>query len=140
RNGTPPLLDILAQAERVARACSPTSAAPPTAPPPSGPLLDARGRRRSIATTPGFHRGVAPANKGKHYKPTPPSVAECMDMLRSCAPTPYGRRLYAGIALLWQGALRSFEALALVDADLNEEVGSIDIRCGKGGKAATITM
>ena len=34
------------------------------------PLLDAAGRRRSPATTPGFRTGIAPRNKGQRYPPT----------------------------------------------------------------------
>jgi hypothetical protein len=33
----------------------------------SQPLLDAAGRRRSPATTPGFRAGIAPRNKDQTY-------------------------------------------------------------------------
>ena len=36
----------------------------------SQPLLDAAGRRRSPATTPGWRAGIAPRNKGQRYLPT----------------------------------------------------------------------
>jgi site-specific recombinase XerD len=55
-------------------------------------------------------------------------------------PTPYGRRLYAAIVLMWQGALRAFEALAVTEADLDDESGRIQIRHGKGDKQAMIRM
>jgi hypothetical protein len=103
-------------------------------------VLDARGRHRSPANRPGAHRGVAPANKGMRFPPDPPTVTECMAMLRACPPTPYGRRLYAAIVLMWQGALRAFEALAVTEADLDDESGRIQIRHGKGDKQAMIRM
>jgi hypothetical protein len=34
------------------------------------PLLDAAGRQRSPATTPGFRAGIAPRNKGQRYPRT----------------------------------------------------------------------
>jgi hypothetical protein len=46
------------------------------------PLLDAAGRRRSPATTPGYRAGIAPRNKGQRYPPTHrPSTRSS----RSCA-------------------------------------------------------
>jgi len=39
-------------------------------------LLDAAGRRRSAATTPGHRRGQPPRNKGMHYPADPPTVEE----------------------------------------------------------------
>jgi hypothetical protein len=39
-------------------------------------LLDAAGRRRSPATTPGFLAGRAPHNKGMGYPPDPPRPEE----------------------------------------------------------------
>jgi integrase len=41
---------------------------------------------------------------------------------------------------MWQGALRAFEALAITEADLDDESGRIQIRHGKGDKQATIRM
>ena len=48
----------------------------------SQPLLDAAGRRRSPATTPGARAGIAPRNKGQTYPADPPTVDEPS---RSCA-------------------------------------------------------
>ena len=39
------------------------------------PLLDAAGRRRSPATTPGFRTGIAPRNKGQRY-PADPGITQ----------------------------------------------------------------
>jgi integrase len=106
-------------------------------------LHDARGYRRTLANAPGelsMHRGRTPKNKGLRYPPDPPTVQECIAMLAACPQTIYGRRLFAAIVLLWQGALRAFEALALVEGDLDTETGRIQIRNGKGGKQATIKM
>ena len=48
----------------------------------SQPLLDAAGRRRSPATTPGFRTGVAPRNKGQRYPADPPTVDEIVAVMR----------------------------------------------------------
>jgi hypothetical protein len=39
-------------------------------------LLDAAGRRRSPTTTPVFHAGRPPRNKGVHYPADPPTIEE----------------------------------------------------------------
>lgn len=132
-------LDFLAHAERVARAAE--ADAYVTTVDDGEPLLDARGYPRPDQTTSGWKRGRIPANKGRDYGPNPPTVAECMAMLRCCPPDLYGRRLYAAIILMWQGALRArCEALRLVADDLDPATGTIRIRHGKNDKAATITM
>ena len=46
------------------------------------PLLDAAGRRRSLATTPGFRTGAAPRNKGQRYPADPPTVDEIVAVMR----------------------------------------------------------
>lgn len=141
RNGTAPLLDVLAQAQRVAELSrNGTQPSPALEVAPIEPRFDALGREISYQQTRAWHLGRTPVTKGKEYKPTPPSVAECMAMLNACPDTIHGRRLYATLILLWQGALRCFEALALVDTDLDETSGSILIRHGKGNKTATIKM
>jgi integrase len=142
RAAPPSLLDAIAAVQRAAGA---VDLAPklPAAPVDVGELCDARGYGRSAANAPGalsMHRGREPRNKGKRYKPNPPSIQECMAMLRACPDTVYGHRLYAAIVLMWQGALRAFEALALVEDDLDEATGAINIQHGKGDKAATIKM
>ena len=45
-------------------------------------LIDAAGRRRSPATMPGFHAGIAPRKKGQRYPADPPTVDE---IVASCA-------------------------------------------------------
>jgi DNA modification methylase len=133
-------LDMLALAQRVAATTTIVPLVDDIEVVDAELVLDARGRHRSPANRPGAHRGVAPANKGLRYPPDPPTVTECMAMLRACPPTPYGRRLYAAIMLMWQGALRAFEALAVTEADLDDESGRIQIRHGKGDKQAMIRM
>jgi integrase len=138
----PSLLDVLNQAaDRVAELNGTQPAAvTPLELAPADPGFDALGRHISPQQTRAWHLGRTPVTKGKEYKPTPPSVAECMAMLNACDDTIHGRRLYATLVLLWQGALRCFEALALTDTDLDETSGSILIRHGKGNKTATIKM
>lgn len=131
-------LELLAAAERVARAgivaCAPAAPADPST------LRDARGYRMTAAMQPGYRRGAEPANKGKRYPPDPPTVEECFAMLNACPATPHGRRLFAAIIFMWQGALRAAEALDLTEADLEQSAGLLHIRHGKGNKQATITM
>lgn len=138
RRPAAPLFDVLAQAEAVARSQDIIIPTPPIV--PDGPLLDSWGRIRSPATLREFRLGLEPGNKGHRYKPNPPSVAECMAILRACPQDMHGRRMYAAIILMWQGALRAFEALALTEQDLDEQTGTINIQHGKGDKAATIKM
>ena len=51
----------------------------------SQPLLDAAGRRRSPATTPGYHAGIAPRNKDQTYPADPPTVDEIIAVMRKPA-------------------------------------------------------
>jgi hypothetical protein len=46
-------------------------------------LLDRAGRRRSPATTPGFHAGRPPRNKGLRYPADPPKVEEIVAVMRA---------------------------------------------------------
>ena len=50
------------------------------------PLIDAAGRRRSPAATPGFRTGKAPRHKGQRYPADPPTVEEIVAVMRE-APT-----------------------------------------------------
>lgn len=136
---TTPVLDILTLAQRVAEASSagPVTIAPAIDP---GDLRDARGYRRTPATMPDFHRGREPRNKGLRYPPDPPTIAECMAMLSACPDDLFGRRLFAAIVLMWQAAVRAFEALALTESDLDATAGRLHIRHGKGDKQNTISM
>jgi hypothetical protein len=45
-------------------------------------LLDAAGRRRSPATTPGYLAGRAPRNKGMQCPPNPPRPEEIILVMR----------------------------------------------------------
>lgn len=141
RGGHPPVIDMLAMAERVARASGqPITPRPLDIAPNIEDLRDARGYRRPPQTFGAYHEGREPNNKGHRYPPDPPTILECIGMLGACGPDLYGRRMFAAIVLMWQGALRAFEALAITEADLDQESGRIIIRRGKGNKQATIKM
>jgi hypothetical protein len=56
-------------------------------------LVDAAGRRRSPATTPGFHAGRPPRNKGLRYPADPPTIEEIVAVMRAAADGTHGRRL-----------------------------------------------
>ena len=97
----------------------------------SQPLLDAAGRRRSQATTPGWRSGIAPRNKGQTYPADPPTVDEIVAVMRQTPADGHGLRLRALIVVLWRGGLRIQEALSLIESDLDPRRGSILIRRGK---------
>src|SRR3954452_23003100 len=103
-------------------------------------LLDAAGRRRSAATMPGFHAGRPPRNKGQHYAADPPSVEEIIAVMRQAGDRPPGLRARGLIVVLWRAGLRISEALALSEADVDEQRGSLLVRHGKGDKRREVGM
>ena len=70
------------------------------------PFLDAAGRRRSPATTPGFRTGIAPRNKGQRDPADPPTVDEIVAVMRQAGHDRHGHRLTALIVVLWRAGLR----------------------------------
>src|SRR5437764_1881607 len=99
------------------------------------PLLDAAGRRRSPATTPGCRTGIAPRNKGQRYPADPPTVDEIVAIMRQA-----GQRLSALIVVLWRAGLRINEALSLTETDLDQRRGSILVRHGKNERRREVGM
>jgi integrase len=98
-------------------------------------LLDGAGRRRSPATTSGFHQGRPPRNKGLRYPPDPPTpVEEIIAVMRVAGDRPDGLRLRGVIVVLWRAGLRISEALALQESDLDRTRSAVLVRRGKGGK------
>jgi site-specific recombinase XerD len=97
-------------------------------------VLDAAGRRRSLATLPGHHRGRPPRNKGLRYPADPPTVEELVAIMHCAGNTPYGLRTRALVVLLWRAGLRIGEALALAESDLHPTTGGVLVRRGKGRK------
>ena|SRR5436305_11255989 len=97
-------------------------------------LLDTAGHRRSPATMPSYHRGRPPPNKGEQYPADPPTVEEILAVMRSGGDGPDGQRLCALIVLLWRTGLRTSEALALQESDLDRSRGAVLVRRGKSGK------
>ena len=89
------------------------------------PSLDAAGRRRSPATTPGCRIGIAPCNKGQRYPADPPTVDEIVAVMRQAGRDRHGHRLSALIVVLWRAGLRINEALSLTETDLDQGRGSI---------------
>jgi site-specific recombinase XerD len=104
------------------------------------PLLDRAGRRRSPATTPSFHRGVSPRNKGLRYPPDPPTVEEIIVVMRAAGDGPVGVRLRGVIVIAWRAGLRISEALALNETDLDHDRGALLVRHGKGDKRREVGM
>ena len=104
------------------------------------PLLDAAGRRRSPATTPGFRAGIAPRNKGQRYPADPPTVDEIVAVMRQAERDRHGHRLSALIVVLWRAGLRIHEALSLTETDLDERRGSILVRHGKNDRRREVGM
>lgn len=107
---------------------------------PGDDTRDARGWKRPIATTTGYHAGRTPPNKGRRYPPDPPTVTEIFMLMRACPDTPTGRRLKVLIPFLWRTGLRISEALDVYEGDLNPAEGSVVVRRGKGGKRRIVGM
>jgi integrase len=103
-------------------------------------LLDAAGRRRSVATLPGHHCGRAPRNKGMRYPADPPTVEEIVAVMRHAGDRPHGIRLRGLIVVMWRAGLRISEALALTESDLDEARGAILVRHGKNDKRREVGM
>lgn len=103
-------------------------------------VVDAAGRRRSPATMPEYHRGRPPRNKGLRYPADPPPVEEIVAVMRQAGRSAHGLRLRGLIAVLWRSGLRISEALALNEADLNPQRGSLLVRRGKGGRRREVGM
>jgi site-specific recombinase XerD len=103
-------------------------------------VLDAAGRRRSPATTPGYHAGRPPRNKGQLYPADPPTVEEIVAVMREANDDRHGWRLRALIVALWRGGLRIQEALSLGERDVDPRRGSLLVRNGKGGRRREIGM
>ena len=97
-------------------------------------LLDIAGRPRSPATLPGYHAGRPPRNKGRRYPADPPTVEEIVAVMRAAGERPPGLRARGLIVVLWRAGLRISEALALAEADLGADRGSLLVRRGKGGR------
>src|SRR4051812_23791427 len=103
-------------------------------------LLDRAGRRRSPATLPDFHAGRPPRNKGLRYPADPPNVEEIVCVMRAAGDDAHGRRLRGLIVILWRAGLRSQEALALAEADLDHRRAALLVRRGKGGRRREVGM
>ena len=104
------------------------------------PLLDAAGRRRSPATTPGFRTGIAPRNKGQRYPPDPRTVDEMVAAMRQAGHDRHGHRLTALVGVLWRAGLRIREALSLTETDLDQGRGSVLVRHGKNDRRREVGM
>jgi integrase len=103
-------------------------------------LLDICGRRRSPATSSGFHQGRQPRNKGLRYPADPPTVEEIIAVMRATGDDADAMRLRGLIVVLWRAGLRISEALALTESDLDPSRGAILVRHGKGGKRREVGM
>ena len=75
-------------------------------------LLDAAGRRRSLATLPEFHAGRAPRNKGQRDPADPPTVAEFVAVMGHGGAGLHAARLRALVVVLWRAGVRIQDALA----------------------------
>ena len=104
------------------------------------PLLDAAGRHRSPATTPGFRAGIAPRNKGQRYPADPPTVDEIVAVMRQAGRDRHGHRVNGLIVVLWRAGLRINEALSLVETDLDQQRGSVLVRHGKNDRRREVGM
>ena len=103
-------------------------------------VYDAAGHRRSPVTTPGFHEGRAPKNKGQRCPADPPTVEEIVAVMRAAGEGADGARLRALIVILWRAGLRIGEVLDLAETDLDASRGAVLVRRGKGGRRREVGM
>ncbi len=103
-------------------------------------MLDAAGRRRSPATLPGQHRARPPRNKACATPPTRRASRRSSPSCDVAGDRPHGLRTRALVVLLWRARLRSSEALALAQSDLDVARGGVLVRQGKGGKRREVGM
>jgi integrase len=104
------------------------------------PLLNAAGRRRAPVTLPGYLAGRPPRNKGLRYPPDPPTVEEIVAVMRQAGDGAHGARMRAFVVLLWRAGLRITEALTVTEHDLDQRLGAILVRHGKGGRRREVGM
>ncbi len=81
-----------------------------------------------------------PGNKGRRYPADPPRVEEIIAVMRQAGDRPHGLRLRGLTVVLWRAGLRIAEAVALQEADLELDRGSLIVRSGKGGRRRTVGM
>ena len=94
----------------------------------SQPLLDAAGRRRSPATTPGARAGIAPRNKGQTHPADPPTVDEIVAVMRQAGDDRHGHRVNALIVVLWRAGVRiQWTALNLQGIDSEEIISTVPL-------------
>jgi site-specific recombinase XerC len=103
-------------------------------------LLDAAGRPRSPATTPGFRTGIPPRNKGQRYPADPPTVDEIVAVMRQASHDGHGHRLTALIVVLRRAGLRIHETFSLTETELDQRRGSILVRHGKNNRRREVGM
>ena len=106
----------------------------------SATSIDVTGRRRSPATTPEFHLGRTPGNKGLSYPADPPRVEEIVAVMCQAGDGIHGDRTRALIIVLWRAGLRIAEALDLREVDLEPARGALLVREGKGGRRREVGM
>src|SRR4051812_34543002 len=90
-------------------------------------LLDRAGRRRSPATLPGSHAGLARGNKGLRYPADPAKVEEIIAVMRAAGDDRHGQRLRGLIVIMWRAGLRIQQALALTEGDLDYRRGDTHV-------------
>jgi integrase len=67
-------------------------------------------------------------------------VEEIIAVMHAAGDGGHGRRLRGLIVILWRAGLRIHEALALVEADLDQRRGAVLVRRGKGGRRREVGM
>jgi hypothetical protein len=91
-------------------------------------LLDRAGRRRSRATTPGFHAGRPLRNKGRRYPADPPKVEEIIAVMHAAGDGGHGRRLRGLIVILWRGCASKRRSPYLQGIDNAEIIDTVHAR------------
>lgn len=104
--------------------------------------VDVRGRRRAPCAVPGYRRGEKPANAGKTYPASPPTLDEARLILDELCPPGFADRKHGPIrlrnrALVATGlgsGLRIHELLLLRPVHVDFDRNLVTVERGKGGK------
>ena len=102
-------------------------------------LFDAAGRRRSLASLPGYHAGRAPRDKGIRYPADPPSVDEIVAVKRHAPDDRHGWRARAMIVVLRRAGCASMKRSRSPSATSTRGADrscSVAARSGAGARSA----
>jgi hypothetical protein len=97
-----------------------------------GSYYDSMGRYRSKVTMPGYHKGRAPANKGRTMPPEILTQEEVAALMESVAgDSPVARRNHAMLGLMYGAELKIGQVLSLAPRDYDSQRGTLTVRAAR---------